>query len=146
MSDTPPGASAYKFKCFVRVRKGETDRDSVVLCSSLFSYLDVARAEYIRHLKFSYPKKWQNNFYEAIVAASCEMKRPAHFDDELIIFIRISAIQKTSFSFDFKIYQTAGYKLIAQASSSHVVLNPKKWEAIQVPDFFREAVSQFEKN
>lgn len=144
MSEGHPIASAYKFKHALRVRRGETDRDSVVLCSSLFSYMDVARTEYLRHLQFSYPRKWKNNFYEVVVSASCEMKRPAYFDDELIIFAKISSIQKTSFSFDFKIYQAAGYKLIAQAASSHVVINPKKWEAGRVPDFFRESVSQFE--
>ncbi|MBI2646586.1 MAG: acyl-CoA thioesterase [Deltaproteobacteria bacterium] len=144
MSETAPIASAYKFKHALRVRRGETDRDSIVLCSSLFSYMDVARTEYLRNLQFTYPKKWQNNFYEVVASASCEMKRPAHFDDELLIFAKVSAVQKSSFAFEFKIYQAAGYKLIAQATSSHVVINPKKWEAIRIPDFFRESVSQFE--
>ena len=136
--------TAYKFKHVLRVRRGETDRDNVVLCSSLFSYLDVARTEYIRHVQFSYPKNWQNNFFEVVVSASCDMKRPAYFDDELILWAKISSMHKTSFSFDFKIYQAAGYKHIAQAKSSHVVINPKKWEPIPVPDFFRESVRQFE--
>ncbi len=144
MNEAQPVASAYKFKHAIRVRRGETDRDNVVLCSSLFSYLDVARTEYLRHLQFSYPRNWQNNFCEVVVAATCDIKRPAHFDDELIIFAKVSSVQKTSFYFDFKIYQAAGYKLIAQAKSSHVAINPKKWESVRVPDFFRESVSQFE--
>ena len=126
------------------MRRGETDHDNIVLCSSLFSYLDVVRTEYVRNLQFSYPKNWQNNFCEVVVSASCDMKRPAYFDDELIVWAKISVIHKTSFSFNFKIYQAAGIKLIAQAKSSHVVINPKKWEPIPVPDFFKASVSQFE--
>lgn len=138
----------YKFKYGIRVRPGETNCDGIVLCTSLFSYMDVVRAEYMRHLKFSYPRKWQNNFqnnfHDVIVSTACEVKRPAHFDDELLIFAKISSIQKTIFSFDFKMYQTAGYKWIAEASSSHAVINPKKWGFLPIPDFFRESVNQFE--
>ncbi|HBQ21039.1 MAG: hypothetical protein A2Z91_09310 [Deltaproteobacteria bacterium GWA2_38_16] len=138
-------APTFKFSHPIRVRQGETDAQGRVLCPMFCVYREAARTEYFRNLKFSYPEQWKSNFHHVMTIGSCHNeKRQAHFDDELLIFAKISAIQKTNFTFSFEIYQKAGGQLISKATSTHAVIDPKKWAIIRVPDFFREIVSQFE--
>jgi acyl-CoA thioester hydrolase len=69
----------------VRVRYAETDQMNVVYHGNYAQYFEVARAEAIRGLGFTYKDMETLGTYMPIVELHCKYIRPAHYDDLLTI-------------------------------------------------------------
>src|ERR1700733_8016882 len=69
----------------VRVRYAETDQMDVVYHGNYAQYFEVARAEAIRKLGFTYKDMEALGTYMPIVELHCKYVRPAHYDDLLTI-------------------------------------------------------------
>jgi acyl-CoA thioester hydrolase len=69
----------------VRVRYAETDQMDVVYHGNYAQYFEVARAEAIRKLGFTYKDMEALGTYMPIVELHCKYIRPAHYDDLLTI-------------------------------------------------------------
>ena len=69
----------------VRVRYAETDQMSVVYHSNFFLYFEVARAESIRKLGFSYADMEKMGIIMPVVDVHAKFLRPALYDDLLTI-------------------------------------------------------------
>lgn len=69
----------------VRVRYAETDQMDVVYHGNYAQYFEVARAEAIRRLGFTYKDMEALGTYMPIVELHCKYIRPAHYDDLLTI-------------------------------------------------------------
>ncbi|HEY4147824.1 MAG TPA: thioesterase family protein [Chitinophagaceae bacterium] len=69
----------------VRVRYAETDQMNVVYHGNYAQYFEVARAEAIRELGFTYKDMEAMGTYMPIVDLQCRFLRPAHYDDLLTI-------------------------------------------------------------
>ncbi len=69
----------------VRVRYAETDQMNVVYHGNYAQYFEVARAEAIRGLGFTYKDMEALGTYMPIVELQCKFLRPAHYDDLLTI-------------------------------------------------------------
>lgn len=69
----------------VRVRYAETDQMDVVYHGNYAQYFEVARAEAIRELGFTYKAMEQMGVYMPIVELHCKYLRPAHYDDLLTV-------------------------------------------------------------
>lgn len=71
----------------VRVRYAETDQMDVVYHGNYAQYFEVARAEAIRKLGFTYKDMEALGTYMPIVELHCKFIRPAHYDDLLTIHV-----------------------------------------------------------
>ncbi|HEX8460074.1 MAG TPA: thioesterase family protein [Segetibacter sp.] len=69
----------------VRVRYAETDQMNVVYHGNYAQYFEVARAESIRELGFTYKHMEAMGIIMPIVELSIKYIRPAHYDDLLTI-------------------------------------------------------------
>lgn len=69
----------------IRVRYAETDQMDVVYHGNYAQYFEVARAEAIRRLGFTYKDMEALGTYMPIVELHCKYLRPAHYDDLLTI-------------------------------------------------------------
>ncbi len=69
----------------VRVRYAETDQMDVVYHGNYAQYFEVARAEAIRKLGFTYKDMEALGTYMPIVELHCKYIRPAHYDDLLTV-------------------------------------------------------------
>ena len=67
----------------VRVRYAETDQMDVVYHGNYAQYFEVARAEAIRKLGFTYKNMETLGTYMPITELHCKYLRPAHYDDLL---------------------------------------------------------------
>jgi len=81
----------FKFKCMfitethIRVRYAETDQMNVVYYGNYAQYFEVARAESIRNLGFSYKEMEEAGVIMPVVEMLTKFLRPAHYDDLLTI-------------------------------------------------------------
>lgn len=69
----------------IRVRYAETDQMNVVYYGNYAQYFEVARAESIRKLGFTYKEMEASGVIMPVVEMQTKFLRPAHYDDLLII-------------------------------------------------------------
>ncbi len=69
----------------LRVRYAETDKMGVVYYANYFVWFEVARADLLRSLGWSYRAMEQDGIILPVIEAHCEYTRPARYDDELEI-------------------------------------------------------------
>lgn len=69
----------------VRVRYAETDQMGVVYHSNYFQYFEVARAEAIRELGYTYADMEKEGVIMPVVEVNARYLRPAFYDDLLTI-------------------------------------------------------------
>ena len=70
---------------FIRVRYAETDQMNVVYYGNYAQYFEVARAESIRNLGFTYKEMEAAGVMMPVVEMQTKFLRPAHYDDLLPI-------------------------------------------------------------
>jgi acyl-CoA thioester hydrolase len=134
----------YKFYHPLRVRYVETDAQQRVFFSNYLVYFDIAMAEYLRTLGYSYPDMVASGVDMFYIEASCHYEGPARFDDLLHVHTRIGHVGNTSFSFEFAIHKQPADELIATGKIVAVAVDARTEKPIRVPHELREAVAGFE--
>ena len=71
-----------------------------------------------------------------VVAAELQFRRPAHFDDELVVDVALDPPGRTSLRSQYRIDR--GTELIAEAGLVHVCVDTVSFEKRPWPDWFRE--------
>lgn len=123
----------------IRVRYEETDRMGVVYYGNYFTWFEVARTEFFREKGLSYRQlEEKEGMALMVVAASCNYKSPATYDDLLAVETRIVETKNTSLVFAYEIYRDSS--LIATGTTSHVFTD-KKGKPLRIPQGVREALS-----
>jgi acyl-CoA thioester hydrolase len=69
----------------IRVRYSETDQMNVVYYGNYAQYFEVARAESIRNMGFTYKEMEATGVMMPVVEMQTKFLRPAHYDDLLTI-------------------------------------------------------------
>lgn len=73
----------------IRVRYAETDQMGVVYHGNYFQYFEVARAESIRELGFTYADMEKMGVIMPVVEVQCRYLRPARYDDLLTVRVTL---------------------------------------------------------
>jgi acyl-CoA thioester hydrolase len=96
----------------IRVRYAETDQMNVVYHGNYAQYFEVARAEAIRNLGFTYKDMEKLGTYMPITELHCKFLRPAHYDDLLSIKLMLKELPADHrIIFDHEVYNEAGQLL-----------------------------------
>lgn len=69
----------------LRVRYAETDAMGVAYYANYFVWFEVARTDLLRTLGWSYREMEESGVTLPVIEASCQYRRPARYDDELLI-------------------------------------------------------------
>ena len=106
----------------VRVRYAETDQMGVVYHGNYFAWFEVGRVELCRQLGFEYKRmESEDDSFIVVADAHCRYKRPARFDDLLVIRTKISQSQRRTVRFDYEIVDQASGELLATGDTLHVI-------------------------
>jgi acyl-CoA thioester hydrolase len=134
----------YRFHHKLRVRFAETDLQGIVFNGNYLTYYDVAWTEYFRALGLDYKSLVEMGADTVLARTTLEFKSPAHFDEVLEIYTRVSRIGNTSIIFDFEIYPEGKDRLVGSAVSLYVCIGPQTLRPVAVPDALRSLISEFE--
>jgi acyl-CoA thioester hydrolase len=106
----------------VRVRYAETDQMGVVYYGNYFTWFEIGRVELCRQLGFEYKRmETEDDSFIVVADAHCRYKRPARFDDLLVIRTKISESQRRTVRFDYEIIDQASGELLATGDTLHVI-------------------------
>src|SRR5271168_1651977 len=106
----------------VRVRYAETDQMGVVYYGNYFTWFEIGRVELCRELGFEYKRmETEDDSFIVVAEAQCRYKRPARFDDVLVIRTRVTESQRRTVRFSYEVLNQACGELIATGETLHVI-------------------------
>ena len=87
----------------VRVRYAETDRMGVVYSANYLVWFEVARADLLRSLGWTYREMEETGVLLPVIEAHCEYKRPAQYDDEVTIETTGAILSPVRVEFQYRV-------------------------------------------
>jgi acyl-CoA thioester hydrolase len=98
-----------------RVRFFETDLMGIVHHAAYLTYVEAGRVEYLRERNADYRDLARRGFHMPVVEASLAYKRPAHFDDELVVETHLTVLTRVTTRFEYRILR--GDELLVTATT-----------------------------
>ena len=130
----------YKAELRLRVRYGETDRMGYCYYGNYAQYFEVARVEALRELGLSYKEIEDSGIALPVKDYSVEFKRPARYDDEIIIKTDVFPLDGLTLRFRYETVDGEGQRLNT-AFTSLVFVDLKTGRPTRVPDAIRKILS-----
>lgn len=109
----------------VRVIYGDTDQMGVVYYANYFRYFEASRAEYFRARGGAYTEVEREGFGLPVVAAHCDYKAPARYDDLLVVDVHVAELRRASLRFDYEVRREADGAVLATGHTVHACVGPK---------------------
>jgi acyl-CoA thioester hydrolase len=107
----------------VRVRYAETDQMGVVYHANYLVWFEIGRVELMRQRGLDYRKmEAEEGCGIAVVEATVRYKRPARYDDELIIETTVRKVRGPIIRFGYKILRMEDGLLLCEGETIHVVV------------------------
>jgi acyl-CoA thioester hydrolase len=106
----------------VRVRYAETDRMGVVYYANYFVWFEVARADLLRTLGWTYREMEDAGVFLPVIEAHCEYKRPARYDDEIAIRAEGRATSPVRLEFAYAATLASSGELLATGRTAHAAV------------------------
>src|SRR6266496_1345345 len=122
----------------IRVRYAETDQMGVVYYANYLVWFEVARADLLRSLGWTYCEMEASGVLLPVIEAHCEYRRPARYDEEIEVRTegKMGSPVRMEFSYDVIVKQTQ--ELAASGRTVHVALG-RDGRPCRLPDRIRGA-------
>ena len=121
----------------VRVRYAETDKMGVVYYANYFVWFEVARADLLRTLGWSYREMEHAGVSLPVIEAHCEYHRPARYDDELTVRAEGRLLSPIRMEFIYQVTRADDEVLAASGRTVHAALDPAG-RPCRLPDRIRQ--------
>ena len=112
------------FETPLRVRYAETDKMGVVYYGNYFTWFEIGRTDVCRQCGFSYrDMEIEDDAYLMVVETRCRYRRPARYEDDLIVRTRLEGWSRRTMRFAYEIVDAVSRELLAEGMTAHVVTN-----------------------
>jgi acyl-CoA thioester hydrolase len=133
----------YEHITKIRVRYAETDQMDIVYYGNYAQYFEVARAEWIRELGFTYKKMEEMGVRMPVVHMEVRFLRPAHYDD--LIFIKTTLKElplQHEITFYHEVYNENN-KLLTTGNVTLFFIDSKTNKRMNMPDELKNTLAAF---
>ena len=124
----------------LRVRYAETDKMGVVYYANYFVWFEVARADLLRSLGWSYRDMEHAGVSLPVIEAHCEYSRPARYDDELEIRTEGRLLSPVRMEFTYQVRLATDQMVAASGRTVHAALD-QNGRPCRLPARIREVFS-----
>jgi acyl-CoA thioester hydrolase len=107
----------------VRVRYAETDKMGVVYYANYFVWFEVARADLLRSLGWSYREMELAGVALPVIEAHCQYHRPARYDDELEVRAEGNMLSRVRMEFTYQVVRREDQSLTASGRTVHAAVD-----------------------
>lgn len=108
----------------LRVIYGDTDQMGVVYYANYFRYFEFGRSEFFRALGGSYRELEQAGFGLPVVAAHCDYRRPAKYDDLLVVDVHLAELRRASMRFEYVVKRELDGEVLSTGHTVHACVGP----------------------
>ncbi|SHF45744.1 acyl-CoA thioester hydrolase [Salegentibacter echinorum] len=124
----------------VKVRYSETDQMGVVHHGNYAQYLEIARLEWLAALGVSYKTMEEEGVMLPVYELNTKFLKPAFFEDELVIKVRLKETPSVKITFEYFIYNQKE-ELLTTAFTTLVFMDSKTRKPIRCPKYILEALA-----
>lgn len=121
----------------LRVRYAETDKMGVVYYANYLVWFEVARADLLRSLGWSYREMETTGVSLPVIEAHCEYHRPARYDDEIEVRTEGRMMSPVRMEFQYQVVTSRDGALAASGRTVHAALDASG-RPCRLPDRIRE--------
>jgi acyl-CoA thioester hydrolase len=125
----------------LRIRYGETDRMGYAFYGNYATYFEVARAETLRKLGINYKELEDSGIILPVLDYKIRYRKPAFYDDEIIIKTRISEMPKVRFHFAYETFNAKG-ELLNEAETTLVFFSKKTQKPVLIPNDLKQKLEK----
>ena len=122
----------------LRVRYAETDRMGVVYYANYFVWFEVARADLMRSLGWTYREMEETGVFLPVIEAQCDYRRPARYDDELEVRTEGAMTSPIRMAFNYEVTVKGQRHVAAVGRTVHAALD-RDGRPCRLPERIREA-------
>jgi acyl-CoA thioester hydrolase len=134
--------SACRLTVPIEVRFSDLDALGHVNNATYFVYYEIARVAYLRAVTGK-PVTLED-IKLVIVDAACRYRSPALLGEVLAVGIRVSAMRRSSFAFEYGIREQSGGRLVAEGRTVQTVFDHHRQRVMPIGADFRAQVERFE--
>jgi acyl-CoA thioester hydrolase len=124
----------------IRVRYAETDKMGVVYYANYFVWFEVARADLLRSLGWTYREMEHAGVSLPVIEAHCEYRKPAKYDDEVEVRTKGRMLSPVRMEFTYEIVRRGDQAVAASGHTIHAALD-SAGKPCRLPDRIRQAFS-----
>jgi len=121
----------------LRVRYAETDKMGVVYYANYFVWFEVARADLLRTLGWSYRDMELAGVTLPVIEAHCDYRRPARNDDELEVRTEGRMLSPVRMEFTYEVLRREDGAIAASGRTVHAALD-LAGKPCRLPDRIRQ--------
>ena len=107
----------------LRVRYAETDKMGVVYYANYLVWFEVARADLLRSLGWSYREMEHAGVSLPVIEAHCEYHRPARYDDEIEVRTEGRMLSAVRMEFQYRVLRRDDQVMTASGHTIHAALD-----------------------
>jgi acyl-CoA thioester hydrolase len=119
-----------------RVRYSDTDHFGVVYYARYLDWFEAGRTEILRAKGITYADLEKKGLFAPVVEVKVTYKKPARYDDIVVLETTIENIGNSSIKFNYKVINKATGELLAEAYTVNVFIN-KDMESVRIPNEVR---------
>ena len=136
-------AAENEFLWNVRVYYEDTDSGGVVYYANYLKFMERARTEFLRSLGFEQDQlKQEQGIIFAVHSLSARYKKPAVFNDELIVNTKITALGKASLTFQQSITRFPERTRLCEAEIKVACLHAAEFLPAAIPQAILDSVGE----
>jgi acyl-CoA thioester hydrolase len=121
----------------IRVRYAETDKMGVVYYANYFVWFEVARADLLRSLGWSYREMEHAGVALPVIEAHCDYHRPARYDDEMEVRTKGRMLSPVRMEFTYEVVRQEDQIVAASGRTVHAALD-LAGKPCRLPDRIRQ--------
>ena len=124
----------------LRVRYAETDKMGVVYYANFLVWFEVARADLLRSLGWTYREMEAAGVSLPVIEAHCEYARPARYDDEIEIRAEGRIVSPVRMSVEYLVHVKGREGLVASGRTLHAAVD-RTGRPCRLPDRMVEVLA-----
>jgi acyl-CoA thioester hydrolase len=121
----------------IRVRYAETDKMGVVYYANYFVWFEVARADLLRSLGWTYREMEHAGVALPVIEAHCDYRRPARYDEEMEVRAKGRMLSPVRMEFTYEVVRRDDQMVSASGRTVHAALDPAG-KPCRLPDRIRQ--------
>ena len=134
---------AFHFYHSIEIRYRDVDAQRHVNSAVYFTYLEQARASYLRRLGL-----WAGEDFDQIgiilAEQSCSYRAPIYYGQPLEVGVRAMSLGTKSLHFNYVLRHATSHQIFAQANTVLVAYSYARQASIAIPDEWREKIETYE--
>jgi acyl-CoA thioester hydrolase len=138
-----PGLTPGDFRCStpIEIRFRDVDMMGHVNNAVYLTFFELARAHYWRQLGESESERIRTY---VVARAECDFRSPAKLDDDLVCHLRVGALGRTSFTFDYLLVDRRSGRTVAEGRTVQVMYDYAMGRPRPLDERFSAAVRRYE--